>query len=50
MIIHGVFVVLLMPITIIFHRYDEWDRYSRELEELNLSVGNFTVCTLCLSS
>ncbi|XP_034175523.1 transmembrane emp24 domain-containing protein 6 [Osmia lignaria lignaria] len=23
-------------------RYDEWDRYSRELEELNLSVGNFT--------
>ncbi|XP_017762298.1 PREDICTED: transmembrane emp24 domain-containing protein 5-like [Eufriesea mexicana] len=23
-------------------RYDEWDKYSRELEELNLSVENFT--------
>ncbi|KZC14423.1 Transmembrane emp24 domain-containing protein 6 [Dufourea novaeangliae] len=23
-------------------RYDEWDKYSRELEELHLSVDNFT--------
>lgn len=23
-------------------RYDEWDKYSRELEEMNLSVENFT--------
>lgn len=26
-----------------FNRYDQWDKFSKEVEELNLSVGNFTV-------
>jgi len=26
------------------YRYDKWQKYAQELEELNLSVENFTVC------
>jgi hypothetical protein len=25
------------------NRYDQWDKFTKEVEELNLSVGNFTV-------
>jgi len=27
-------------------RYDKWQQYTQELEELNLSVENFTVCVM----
>ena len=29
-------------------RYEEWDKYSREIEELNVSVENFTVSTFII--
>jgi hypothetical protein len=27
----------------LLYRYDQWDKFTKEVEELNLSVGNFTV-------
>lgn len=35
---------------ICYCRYDQWQKYTKELEELNLSVENFTVSTLLKES
>lgn len=29
-------------------RYDQWEQFNKEIEELNLSVLNFTVSEICL--
>jgi len=34
---------LLNAFIVMLYRYDEWDKYTKELEDLNISVGNFTV-------
>lgn len=26
-------------------RYDEWEKYTKEIEDLNVNMNNFTVCT-----
>ena len=34
---------MMVPIHL---RYDQWEQYNKELEDLNLSVNNFTVSRL----
>lgn len=39
------FAAKLVNLYITVVRYDLWDQYTKEVEELNVNMENFTVCT-----